>query len=323
MAFCFAGCFAKRCPRWLLHAVGRNALPVVEIEQHGRALRRSFQQIAELAEHVRTNRIALIRGRQNPIRALVHVHVEVVEPEIGHLLFELPVAVNRAIQLGFVQIVGQHLLGRVVGHQLAALHGIGGSQHLLPHRLLQGIATLALLALHIGLALVVTLSILSRAQALDLHLRSLPSLRIGGKRQGPVHHRPYQLRRRIVGRDLFRAHVQRLQRLQPLGELRIFCNALGVKLLVDPLLQAHFPHCLDVAGARAEGQAIECVEDLLVFAERLTELAVVGAAVGSHSRHQQDRNSKLLHGVWVSTTNNAGTRQKLYADREGLNLRNT
>src|SRR6185503_15707014 len=128
----------------LRKTVGRNALPVIEIEQHGRAFRRGFQQIAELAEYVRTNRIALIRSSQDPVGALIHVYVEVVEPEVGHLLFELAIAVNRAIELGFVQIIREHLLRRSVGYQVAALYWIECAQDLLTHRLLRRIAAFAL-----------------------------------------------------------------------------------------------------------------------------------------------------------------------------------
>ena len=44
----------------LVVRVGIRALPVVEIEEHRRALRGRAEQIAELAEHVRPDRVALV-----------------------------------------------------------------------------------------------------------------------------------------------------------------------------------------------------------------------------------------------------------------------
>jgi len=73
-----------------------DALPVVEIEQHRRALRRRAEQIAELSEHARTDRVPLVLGDVLLRRALVGEDVEVVEPEVGHDFFELPLGVRRA-----------------------------------------------------------------------------------------------------------------------------------------------------------------------------------------------------------------------------------
>ncbi len=65
-----------------------------------------------------------------------------------------------------------------------------------------------------------------------------------------------------------------------LGELRIFRNALGVKLEVDPLLQAHFADGFDVARTGTKRQTVDRVEDLLVLTQALVELAVIGAIGG-------------------------------------------
>ena len=48
-------------------------------------------------------------------------------------------------------------------------------------------------------------------------------------------------------------------------------DALGMKLLIDPFLQADLLHALDIAGPGAEGQPIQRVQDLIVLAELLLE----------------------------------------------------
>src|SRR4030095_10726033 len=68
--------------------LGIDALPVVEIKEHGRALRRRAEQIAELAEHVRTDRVALVLGEVLLRRPLAREDIEVVETEIGEHFLE-------------------------------------------------------------------------------------------------------------------------------------------------------------------------------------------------------------------------------------------
>ena len=78
---------------------GPHAEPVIEIEEHGRALRRGHQQIFKFSQCVGTNDVTLVAGDQEPVGAFADKDVEVVEPEIGHHLFELPLAVGSAQQL--------------------------------------------------------------------------------------------------------------------------------------------------------------------------------------------------------------------------------
>ena len=87
-------------------------MPVVEIEEHRRALRGGAEQVAELAEHVRPDRVALVLGEQEAVAALARVDVEVVEPEVGQHFLELPLAVDRAQHL---------LLGSSTHHAVGAL----------------------------------------------------------------------------------------------------------------------------------------------------------------------------------------------------------
>ena len=86
-----------------------GAHPVVEIEQHRRTLRRRFEQIAELAEDVRPDRVALVGREQESIAPLPRVDVEMVEPEIGEHFLQLPLAVDRAKQLLLGEL-GHHLI---------------------------------------------------------------------------------------------------------------------------------------------------------------------------------------------------------------------
>jgi hypothetical protein len=94
-----------------------RAHPVVEIEEHRRALRGRAEQVAKPAQHARTNRVALVFGEQKAIGALARVDVEMVEPEIGQHFLELPLAICRAQNL---------LLAELDHDQIGLLlHGIG------------------------------------------------------------------------------------------------------------------------------------------------------------------------------------------------------
>src|SRR5207245_5928367 len=61
-----------------------HALPVIEIKQHRRTLRRGQQQLFESSQRARADHIALIGRDQISVGALIDKNVEVVEPEIGH-----------------------------------------------------------------------------------------------------------------------------------------------------------------------------------------------------------------------------------------------
>src|SRR6185436_39301 len=87
---------SRLTPVGRMRAVRVRAQPVVEIEEHRRALRRRTQQFAEAAEDVGTDRLALVLGQQEPVAALARIDVEMVEPEIRENFLQLPVAVDRA-----------------------------------------------------------------------------------------------------------------------------------------------------------------------------------------------------------------------------------
>ncbi len=73
-----------------------------------------------------------------------------------------------------------------------------------------------------------------------------------------------------------RRHPQRFERLQSGFEDRTLGHAIGMKLLEDPLLQADLFDARDIARSRAEGEAIERVQDLVVLRKLLLEQLTVG-----------------------------------------------
>src|ERR1700730_3141702 len=75
---------SERTPR-----VRSHTQPVIKVEQHRRTLGRRDQQIFELAEHVRADRVLLVVAEEQPLGTLAGEHVEMVEPEIGHHLLKL------------------------------------------------------------------------------------------------------------------------------------------------------------------------------------------------------------------------------------------
>ena len=72
-------------------------MPVVQIKKHRGTFRGGHHQILKFSKNVRTNRVAFVICEQPGIAAFVGVDIEMIEPEIGELLFKLPFAVNRAI----------------------------------------------------------------------------------------------------------------------------------------------------------------------------------------------------------------------------------
>src|SRR5579863_324187 len=89
-----------------------DTLPIIQVKKHGRAFCRGLEQVAEFTHSMRANGVALIRSEQPAIRALSGKDVEMVEPEIHHLLVELFFAVNGAIHLGHGQF-SDDALGRL------------------------------------------------------------------------------------------------------------------------------------------------------------------------------------------------------------------
>ena len=82
-----------------MRAVRIGAHPVVEVKQHRRALGGRLEQIPETAEHVRAYRFPFVFGQKKSHRPFSRVDIEMIEPEIRQDLFELPLRVDRALQL--------------------------------------------------------------------------------------------------------------------------------------------------------------------------------------------------------------------------------
>ena len=103
--------------------IGADALEIIKIKEHRRTFGGRKQKIFELSEGTRAEDVALVGGDEVTVGALVDKHIEVVEPEIGHHLFELAVAVGGAQDLGLHQLIGDHRLRSVHGHDGLALLG--------------------------------------------------------------------------------------------------------------------------------------------------------------------------------------------------------
>ncbi len=122
---------AVRRERSNLERAGRNGFPVVEIVQHRRMPRRRQQQILEMTEHVRPDGVALIASDQHmlqilnlrKVKVLTLIHIEVVEPEIDQHFFQLPVGIQRAKNLGFLEILASDRTRRALPLSFAAKLG--------------------------------------------------------------------------------------------------------------------------------------------------------------------------------------------------------
>ena len=84
----------------------RRRKVVIQIEEHGGALRRRQEKVFELAEYARPDHVHFEVRREPAVRSLVPVHVEVVEPEVGHDFLKLPLAIhapNHSVRNQFLQ----------------------------------------------------------------------------------------------------------------------------------------------------------------------------------------------------------------------------
>src|SRR5437867_3052964 len=60
------------------HIVLTDRLPIVQVEKHRRTLSRRSQQIAELAQHVRPDRLTFVLGYQITVSTLVEIDIEMI-----------------------------------------------------------------------------------------------------------------------------------------------------------------------------------------------------------------------------------------------------
>src|SRR5690349_11152818 len=87
----------------------RRALPVVEKEQHRRTLSDRAEQVAELAERIRTNHVAVVLRQIEARLAFPGKNAEVILPKIDHHLVQLALGRHRARQLSRLNLA-DHLL---------------------------------------------------------------------------------------------------------------------------------------------------------------------------------------------------------------------
>ena len=100
-----------------------HAQPVIEIKKHGGTLRGRDQQVFEFAESMGADDVAFISRDQVLVGVLIEVHVEMIEPEIGHHLLQLPFAIESAQKLSLLQFVDHNIDRPVRGEEIFALLG--------------------------------------------------------------------------------------------------------------------------------------------------------------------------------------------------------
>ena len=95
--------------------VGADGLPVVEVDHHGRAGGGGEEEVAELAEGVFADGVALVGGGVPLVGVFADVDVEVIEPEVGHDLLELALGEDGAEEFGLRELVDDLVGGADVG----------------------------------------------------------------------------------------------------------------------------------------------------------------------------------------------------------------
>ena len=99
--------------------VGADGEPVVEVDHHGGRLGGGEEQVAELAEGVFADGVALVGGGVPLVGVFADVDVEVIEPEVGHDLLKLALGEDGAEELGLGELVDDLVGGADVG-----VHGV-------------------------------------------------------------------------------------------------------------------------------------------------------------------------------------------------------
>ena len=87
------------------NVVARNLrLPIVEIEQHCGMPGCGKQHVLKVSKDIWTYGITLKTGEQHAIRPLPVEHIEVIHPEVHQHFLELPIRIDRSIQLVLDQL---------------------------------------------------------------------------------------------------------------------------------------------------------------------------------------------------------------------------
>ena len=103
----------------LRHGMHGGVRGVIEVEKHGRAFGRGFEQVAEAAPDMRADDLAIIDDFQDAVGAFLHVDVEMVAPKIDQHFLELALRINGPDQLGLLQLADgrdRAVLVGLVGH---------------------------------------------------------------------------------------------------------------------------------------------------------------------------------------------------------------
>jgi hypothetical protein len=224
-----AGAPAGRAVLLVLHrrrlARRRRRLGVIEVDQHRRALGGGLEEAAEAAEGLRADGVALVGEEIGADLGVGRRDVEVVEPEIGHHLFELVLGLDGAHQL--------------LGHQLA------------DQLLLRTVPLLGGEGLQLGLELVPLRVVLP---VLDLEV---PPLDVVGEDPSQLRLDEDGARRRIGLEDLVGGHIEGRQLAQVLQGLGV--GEVRRELAVEPAVEPHPDDGVHLAGPGAEGEAVQQV----------------------------------------------------------------
>ena len=97
IVFVQAAAFRLRAQAFCLgRRVGRDAQPIIQIEEHGRTLRGGGEQLGEISQSMGPDRIVLEGSQEPPVNSLAGVDIEMVHPELNHDFLKLTLAVGRA-----------------------------------------------------------------------------------------------------------------------------------------------------------------------------------------------------------------------------------
>ena len=100
-----------------------DADPVVQVLEHGGTLGAGGEHVAELAERIGADHLAVVHRLHPLVGILADVDVEVVRPEVHHQLVELPLAVCGAQQRCLLQLV-DNILRPLGAHSLRYFGGL-------------------------------------------------------------------------------------------------------------------------------------------------------------------------------------------------------
>ena len=267
------------------------AQPVVEIEEHRRALRDRTEKIAKAAEDVGPDHVALVLQHHRLVVDLAGEHVEMIEPEIDEHFLELTLAVDGAQQLGGLQLL-QHLL----------------------------IPTLKCPFLRHDFVLADRGRRPVAARQRDAgHRREERMQHVAGGKLPRLLRGHFRARRRhrqvVLHRKRARTERPRRQRLEPPVEIRVG-DGFWMQLSIDVRGDAHALDPCDVAGiaaARTEAGTVEEVDDgrrvgmLRGARHRRARIARAGGAGGGYQHRHGRRRPSHPHAAYLLGRETSGT----------------